>query len=246
MSVALHEQKHQKPFHRLRIGLLCVRSTEVWAVVLNIWTGLIWELPLDAFIPELFALFMLQSEKKVAGSCDLEGRHHLVVKCEPAGRHQTWRDAQRGICQRFPLQLGEMELPGSSRSGEAGMKRNSLGMADMSAGFHGAVIAVLITWHLRLWEMPCTYSSMPYMQSARSLRDGSFLESSFGNELKCWHISRTNLIFLASLNASEQRILAFITQKHKSKQFHLYLHNSNCTMPSLFILESTVRASICS
>lgn len=40
------------------------------------------------------------------------------------------------------LQLCEMELPGFSagQTGEAGMKRNPLGMADMSAaGFHGAV-----------------------------------------------------------------------------------------------------------
>ena len=84
-------------------------------------------------------------------SCDLDGSYHLVVKSDPSVGYQTCWDIQRGARQRFPLQLCEMELPRTfcQSDGEAGMKRNPPGMADMSAGSQGAVIIVHVTWHLR-------------------------------------------------------------------------------------------------
>lgn len=99
------------------------------------------------------------------GSSDLVGytERYLSAFSTPA----VWNVATRIFCQ-------------SDR--EAGMKRNPLGMADMSAGFHGAVLVVHITWHLCLWGMPRTYSSMLHTLSPRYLKDNSFLESSFGND----------------------------------------------------------------
>ncbi len=128
------------------------------------------KLSLYAFIPEPFTLFTICSWRSC---CDVEGSCHLVVKRDAKRSHVS--SDLMGYTERY---LSAFSTPalwnGATRifcqpNGKAGVKRNPPGVADLSAGFHGTVAVVHVTWHLWLWGMSRTYWSMFYTQSARSL-----------------------------------------------------------------------------
>lgn len=75
----------------------------------------------------------------------------------------------------FHCQLCETELPRVCFS-KAGMKRNPLGMTDISVGFRGAVTAVHITWHR------CPSRPLRHVEHiSTDVWRNSFLELRFGS-----------------------------------------------------------------
>lgn len=149
-------------------------ASELWAVVRTVVQAAITEqmvvsLSCAIMIMLSWPFQYLYFGLDCVGSCDHEWSCHQAVKCEllwPVRPPGVGSSDLIGSIERW---LSAFSTPavwnGATRifcqsDGKAGMKRNPLGMADVSAGFHGAVIVVHITWHPCLWGKSPTYSSI--------------------------------------------------------------------------------------